>query len=76
MIARVKNNPRIHIPIFGNGDIDSPEKALIYKNRYGVDGIMIGRGGHRLSLDIPGDQIFPADGELSAVSFSGKNASM
>ena len=42
-IARVKNNPRIHIPIFGNGDIDSPEKALEYKTRYGVDGIMIGR---------------------------------
>lgn len=43
LIAKVKNNPRIHIPIFGNGDIDSPEKALEYKNRYGVDGIMIGR---------------------------------
>lgn len=42
-IAKVKNNPRIHIPIFGNGDIDSPEKALLYKNRYGVDGMMIGR---------------------------------
>jgi nifR3 family TIM-barrel protein len=42
-IARVKNNPRITIPIFGNGDIDTPEKALEYKNRYGVDGIMIGR---------------------------------
>ena len=42
-IARVKNNPRIHIPIFGNGDIDSPEKALEYRNKYGVDGIMIGR---------------------------------
>lgn len=42
-IAEVKNNPRIHIPIFGNGDIDSPEKAVEYKNRYGVDGIMIGR---------------------------------
>jgi tRNA-dihydrouridine synthase B len=42
-IAKVKNNPRIQIPIFGNGDIDSPEKALEYKNRYGVDGIMIGR---------------------------------
>ena len=42
-IARVKNNPRIHIPIFGNGDIDSPQKALEYKNNYGVDGIMIGR---------------------------------
>jgi nifR3 family TIM-barrel protein len=43
LIAKVKNNPRIHIPIFGNGDIDSPEKALEYKRRYGVDGIMIGR---------------------------------
>lgn len=43
LIGKVKNNPRIHIPIFGNGDIDSPEKAVEYKNRYGVDGIMIGR---------------------------------
>jgi len=42
-IAKVKENQRITIPIFGNGDIDSPEKALEYKNRYGVDGIMIGR---------------------------------
>jgi nifR3 family TIM-barrel protein len=42
-IARVKENPRIQIPIFGNGDIDSPEKALDYKKRFGVDGIMIGR---------------------------------
>src|ERR1700729_1761729 len=43
LIGEVKNNPRIHIPIFGNGDVTSPEKALEYKNRYGVDGIMIGR---------------------------------
>jgi nifR3 family TIM-barrel protein len=43
LIGKVKNNPRIHIPIFGNGDIDSPQKALEYKNRYGIDGIMIGR---------------------------------
>lgn len=43
LIGKVKNNPRITIPIFGNGDIDSPEKALEYKNKYGVDGIMIGR---------------------------------
>ncbi len=43
LIGKVKSNPRIKIPIFGNGDIDSPEKALEYKNRYGVDGIMIGR---------------------------------
>ena len=43
LIGKVKENPRINIPIFGNGDIDSPEKAVDYKNRYGVDGIMIGR---------------------------------
>src|SRR6188472_3179058 len=43
LIGKIKENPRMHIPIFGNGDIDSPEKALEYKNRYGVDGIMIGR---------------------------------
>ncbi|HTQ26521.1 MAG TPA: tRNA dihydrouridine synthase DusB [Puia sp.] len=43
LIAQVKNNPRIHIPIFGNGDIDSPEKAAAYKKTYGVDGVMIGR---------------------------------
>lgn len=43
LIAKVKENPRIHIPIFGNGDIDSPQKALDYKNKYGVDGVMIGR---------------------------------
>jgi len=43
LIARIKENPRIRIPIFGNGDIESPEKALQYRDRYGVDGIMIGR---------------------------------
>lgn len=43
-ISMVKNNPNIEIPIFGNGDVDSPEKALEYKNKYDCDGIMIGRG--------------------------------
>jgi len=43
LMGEIKNNPRMHIPIFGNGDIDSPEKAVAYKNKYGVDGIMIGR---------------------------------
>lgn len=42
-ISRIKQNPNIEIPIFGNGDIDSPEKALEYKNKYACDGIMIGR---------------------------------
>lgn len=43
LIADVKNNSRMNIPIFGNGDVNSPEKALEKKNKYGVDGIMIGR---------------------------------
>ena len=43
-ISKVKNNPNIEIPIFGNGDVDSPEKALEYKQKYDCDGIMIGRG--------------------------------
>ena len=42
-IAEIKNNPRMHIPVFGNGDINSPEKVVEYKNRFGVDGIMVGR---------------------------------
>ncbi|KEO73282.1 tRNA dihydrouridine synthase DusB [Anditalea andensis] len=42
-LAKIKENPRINIPVFGNGDIDSAEKALEYRNKYGIDGIMIGR---------------------------------
>ncbi|HZW63549.1 MAG TPA: tRNA dihydrouridine synthase DusB [Flavobacteriaceae bacterium] len=42
-IAQVKNNPRMHIPVFGNGDVDSPEKAMEMRDRYGLDGAMIGR---------------------------------
>ncbi len=43
-ISQVKNNQRMHIPIFGNGDIDTPQKAKEYRDRYNVDGMMIGRG--------------------------------
>jgi len=43
LISQVKNNSRMHIPVFGNGDIDSPEKAKMMKERYDVDGMMIGR---------------------------------
>lgn len=43
-ISRIKNNPNIEIPIFGNGDVDTPEKALEYRKKYDCDGIMIGRG--------------------------------
>ena len=42
-IAEVKNNPRMHIPVFGNGDVDSPEKAMEMRDSYGLDGAMIGR---------------------------------
>ena len=42
-MAKIKENPRIHIPVFGNGDINSPQKAAEYRDRYGIDGIMIGR---------------------------------
>ena len=44
LIGEVKNNPRIHIPVFGNGDVKTPEKALAMKDRFGIDGVMIGRG--------------------------------
>lgn len=53
LIGQVKNNPRMHIPIIGNGDITTPEKALEAFDRYGVDGIMVGRAsfGHPWIFD-------------------------
>jgi len=42
-IAEVKNNPRMHIPVFGNGDVDCPEKAVLMRDEFGLDGAMIGR---------------------------------
>ncbi|TVZ58337.1 tRNA-U20-dihydrouridine synthase [Flavobacteriaceae bacterium MAR_2010_105] len=42
-IAEVKNNSRMHIPVFGNGDVDTPEKAMLMRDSYGLDGAMIGR---------------------------------
>lgn len=44
LIGEVKNNPRMHIPIFGNGDIVTPQQAVEARKKYGVDGILIGRG--------------------------------
>ncbi len=69
LIGEVKNNPRITIPIFGNGDIDSPEKAVEYRDRYGVDGIMIGRGEHRASVHLQRDQALHGNGHASAATF-------
>ncbi len=43
LIGEIKKNPRIRIPIFGNGDVETPEQAMSNRNRFGVDGIMIGR---------------------------------
>ncbi len=42
-IAAVKNNPRMHIPVFGNGDVNTPERAVEMRDSYGLDGAMIGR---------------------------------
>ncbi len=63
-IARVKNNPRITMPIFGNGDVDSPQKALEYRNKYGIDGIMIGRAAIGYPWIFDEIKYFFATGEL------------
>ena len=43
LIGKVKSNPKMHIPVFGNGDVNSPERVKEVKDKYGVDGVMIGR---------------------------------
>ena len=66
LISEVKNLPSIHIPIFGNGDIDSPQKALEYKNKYGVDGVMIGRAAIGYPWIFKEIKHFMATGEILA----------
>lgn len=70
LIGEVKANPRLRIPVIGNGDVDSGEKAVELKNRYGVDGIMVGRAaiGNPWIFDeirrvINGEEIFPVSYE-------------
>ncbi len=46
LIGEVKNNPRMNIPVFGNGDVISPESAKHFKDNYGVDGLMVARGSY------------------------------
>lgn len=65
-IAEVKNHPDIHIPIFGNGDIDTPQKAKEYKEKYGVDGIMIGRAAIGYPWIFKEIKHFMATGEMLA----------
>lgn len=64
LIGRIKENPRMNIPVFGNGDIDSPAKAMEYRNRYGVDGIMIGRAAIGFPWIFSQIKAFMADGSL------------
>lgn len=64
LIGRIKENPRMNIPVFGNGDIDSPQKAVEYRNRYGVDGIMIGRAAIGFPWIFSQIKAFMADGSI------------
>lgn len=51
LVGKIKNNPRIHIPIFGNGDIDTPQKAVEYKERYGMDSHNDRQGQYRIPFN-------------------------
>lgn len=60
LIGEVKNNPRMHIPIIGNGDVTTPQRAKECFDRYGVDAIMIGRASFG-RVDLQGSKTFPAN---------------
>ena len=66
LIGEIAQDPRIHIPIFGNGDVDTPAKALEYRERYGVQGIMIGRAAIGYPWIFREVKHFMATGELLA----------
>lgn len=68
LIGQVKNNPRMHIPIIGNGDITSPQKLADYYNRYGVDGVMVGRAAIGAPWIFKEMKQFLADGTIPEIS--------
>lgn len=68
LIGQVKNNPRMHIPIIGNGDINSPQKLADYYNRYGVDGVMVGRAAIGAPWIFKEMKQFLADGTIPEIS--------
>lgn len=74
LIGQVKNNPRMTIPIIGNGDITSPQKLVEYYDRYGVDGIMVGRASIGAPWIFREMKHFMATGEMPTISDSEKMA--
>ncbi len=74
LIGAVKNNPRMTIPIVGNGDITTPQKLVEYYNRYGVDGIMVGRASIGAPWIFREMKHYMATGELPEISDSKKMA--
>mgnify|MGYP004456653167 FL=1 len=68
LIGKVKANPRMHIPIIGNGDITTPQKLADYYNRYGVDGVMVGRAAIGAPWIFREMKQFLADGTIPEIS--------
>ncbi len=74
LIGDVKNNPRMTIPIMGNGDITTPQKLVEYYDRYGVDGIMVGRAAIGAPWIFHEMKHYMATGELPVISDTEKMA--
>ncbi|MBQ9217129.1 MAG: tRNA dihydrouridine synthase DusB [Muribaculaceae bacterium] len=72
LIGQVKANPRMHIPIIGNGDITTPQKLAEYYDRYGVDGVMVGRASIGAPWIFREMKQYLADGTLPTISDSEK----
>lgn len=74
LIGEVKNNPRMTIPIIGNGDITTPQKLVEYYDRYGVDGIMVGRASIGAPWIFNEMKHYLATGEMPVITDSEKMA--